>query len=392
MNTTELTDRRILRNDPLDPPIKILEEYPLTTTQTDVVNGARNAIEDILTYSNHIVEGATGGDSSVGISTRKDDRIFAVVGPCSIHDPKAALEYAEELAKLKKEFESEVVLVMRTYFAKPRTIVGWKGFLYDPDLNGENNIGKGLREARRLLLQIVDKGVPCSMEHLDNVTPQYFDDVLSWAAIGARTSESQIHRELASGISSPVGFKNGTGGSIQLAVQASQSASQPHRFLGCDKNGRVSSVETLGNPHVHVILRGGSRGPNYEKVHVEEAETLLTKAERTPNIVIDCSHGNSQKDHKRQVNVVESIYQQVAEGNQSICGVMIESNLVEGRQNIGDKPLVYGKSITDACVHLEDTREMLRILQKAVLKRRELNRSTTASIAESSDCSERLVV
>lgn len=381
MNTTELTDRRILRNDPLDPPVKILEEYPLTSAQTDVVNTARTAIENILTYSTPVVEGQVGGVTR-GTSTRKDDRIFAVVGPCSIHDPKAALEYAEELAKLKKEFENEVVIVMRTYFAKPRTIVGWKGFLYDPDLNGENNIGKGLREARRLLLQIVDKGVPCSMEHLDNVTPQYFDDVLSWAAIGARTSESQIHRELASGISSPVGFKNGTGGSIQLAVQASQSASQPHRFLGCDKNGRVSSVETLGNPHVHVILRGGTRGPNYEKSHVTEAETLLQVAERTPNIVIDCSHGNSQKDHKRQVNVVESIYKQIADGNQSICGVMIESNLVEGRQNIGDKPLVYGKSITDACVHLDDTRAMLQILQRAVISRREFNRKSSQSCVE----------
>ena len=351
----DLIDRRILRNDPLDPPSRILSEYPLTDHHSNIIHQARSNIEDIMTLEN---------------SRRKDDRLFVVVGPCSIHDPKAALEYADELASIIQEYQDELVIIMRTYFAKPRTIVGWKGFLYDPDLNGDNNIGKGLREARKLLLDIVKKGVPCSMEHLDNVTPQYFDDVLSWAAIGARTSESQIHRELASGISSPVGFKNGTGGSIQLAVQAIQSASQPHRFLGCDKNGRVSSVETLGNPFVHIILRGGSKGPNYHKECVQEAETLLTPTGMSHNIVIDCSHGNSQKNHKKQVCVVESISEQIEQGNDSICGVMIESNLVEGRQNISDTPLVYGKSITDACVNIDDTRKMLTILRDAVLTKR----------------------
>lgn len=345
-----LIDSRIVRNDDLETPRELIQALPLHSDLQDLVVKTRREIEDIL--------------------ESRDDRLLVVMGPCSIHDRKAALEYADYIRSVREEFSETLCIVMRTYFAKPRTTCGWKGFLYDPDLNGENNIRKGLRNARKLLIDILSRGVPTSMEHVDTIGPQYFDDVLSWAAIGARTTESQIHRELASGISSPIGLKNGTGGSIQLAVNAVTAVRQPHRFLGCNKDGRVSSVETTGNPYAHIILRGGSRGPNYEASYIEESEHLLEKSGLPKNIVVDCSHGNSLKQHKKQLEVAENIGFQVATGTSSIKGVMVESNLHEGNQDISCDPLAYGTSITDACLHLEDSTLLLKHLQNAVIASR----------------------
>lgn len=348
-SSSEINDRRVVKMDILVTPEQLVNELPVNRLQCELVHQTRVDIESVI--------------------DREDGKLVVVVGPCSIHDYQVGLEYARFLATMRKRYQDTLVIVMRTYFSKPRTTVGWKGYIYDPDLNGSCQFNHGLRNARKLLLEILSLGVPCSMEHLDTITPQYFGDLLSWAAIGARTTESQIHRELASGISSPIGFKNGTGGSIELAINAVKAAQQPHRFLGCNGRGEICSVETIGNPHCHLIMRGSNQGPNYESSHISSATGLLHKNNLLPNIFVDFSHGNSQKQHKRQLVVSECISQQIRHGNENLVGVMIESNLVEGNQSIDAKPLKYGQSITDACVNLSDTEVILEQLSKAVLAR-----------------------
>lgn len=347
----------------LDPPSVIRHELALTSEQEYVVRQSRQEVEAIF-------EG-------------RSDKLLVVMGPCSIHDPKSAIEYAQYLKEVQERYRDTLVIVMRTYFSKPRTTVGWKGLIYDPDLNGTCRLKKGLRLARQVLLDVLNLGVACSMEHLDTISPQYFDDLLSWAAIGARTTESQVHRELASGISTPVGFKNGTGGSVEMAVNAVEASVKPHQFLGCDSNGNICSIKTEGNEHCHVILRGGSRGPNYHAVTVQATAQMLRERGLPANIVIDFSHGNSQKQHKRQLNVSEDVCGQVAGGDFSIRGIMVESNLVEGKQDIAADPLVYGKSITDACVDLEDSTRILESLAAASIartNRRETERAENTEV------------
>ncbi|QIV96112.1 3-deoxy-D-arabinoheptulosonate-7-phosphate synthase [Allofrancisella inopinata] len=298
-----------------------------------------------------------------------DDRVVVVVGPCSIHDPKAALEYATKLKEQVKKFEKNIIIVMRVYFEKPRTTIGWKGLVNDPDLDNSYRINKGLQIARQLLSDITNMGLPCATEFLDVITPQYFAELISWGAIGARTVESQIHRELASGLSAPIGFKNATNGDIQVAVDAIKSATYPHHFLSTTKSGSTAIFATKGNKNGHIILRGGASGPNFSKEHVDECIAKLKKAGLDTKVMIDCSHGNSQKDHSKQKTVLTDICKQIAQSD-DVFGVMIESNLVAGNQDINKKPLEYGKSVTDACVNFDETLEMLEMLSKAVQQRR----------------------
>jgi 3-deoxy-7-phosphoheptulonate synthase len=359
----DLDDRRITSIKPLLPPSILIDELPLTQTAFETIDQARREIE-------HIIQG-------------RDDRLLVVVGPCSIHDTRAALDYARRLKAYADEAQSDLKIVMRVYFEKPRTTVGWKGLINDPDLDGSFKINKGLRIARELLLAINDLGVPCGCEFLDTISPQFIGDLVSWGAIGARTTESQIHRELASGLSVPVGFKNGTDGSVQIAIDAIKAARESHHFLSVTKQGLSAIVCTAGNPACHVILRGAVKGPNYSKKDVADVAVTLKKASLNSRLMIDCSHGNSEKQHRRQRDVAECLAQQM-EGAadtdstaQHICGVMIESHLVEGRQNISDSTgpngqgLVYGKSITDACLGWEDTVQVLDRLRVAVQARRE---------------------
>jgi 3-deoxy-7-phosphoheptulonate synthase len=288
--------------------------------------------------------------------------MMVVVGPCSIHDPKAALEYAERLARLNWELRDQLMLVMRVYFEKPRTTIGWKGLINDPDLNGTHQISKGLGIARSLMLNITAMGLPVATEMLDPITPQYMADTISWGAIGARTTESQTHREMSSGLSFPVGFKNGTDGNLQIAIDAMGAACHPHSFLGINREGRTSIVRTTGNPDVHIVLRGGNRKPNYEAADIARAEEKLDQAGIKTSLMVDCSHANSQKDHKRQEAVMQNVMQQVAAGNRRIGSLMIESFLKEGNQKMADRleDLEYGVSITDKCVDWETTERMLR--------------------------------
>jgi 3-deoxy-7-phosphoheptulonate synthase len=310
-----------------------------------------------------------------------DDRLIAVVGPCSVHDPKGALEYAKSLKPIAEALASDVLVVMRVYFEKPRTTVGWKGLINDPDLDGTYNINKGLRLARQFLLDVNTLGLPVGTEFLDTISPQYTSDLVSWGAIGARTVESQVHRELASGLSCPVGFKNGTTGSVQVAVDAVQAARCPHSFLGVNEWGNAAIVMTTGNKSCHLILRGGSDGPNFSKAHVDGAVQLLHKAGAPEvGIMVDCSHGNSQKNHKNQPAVCETVAKQVTDGSASIIGVMIESNIVEGAQKLDPgktdvTKLVYGQSVTDACVDIKTTEQMLMGLAEAVRGRRALKKA-----------------
>jgi 3-deoxy-7-phosphoheptulonate synthase len=300
-----------------------------------------------------------------------DDRLLVIVGPCSIHDPGAALEYADRLARLRTELTGALLIVMRVYFEKPRTTVGWKGLINDPDLDGGFHIDKGLRLARRLLLDLNERGMPAGVEYLDILTPQYLADLVSWGAIGARTTESQLHREMASGLSMPVGFKNGTDGSVKVAVDAVMAARSPHRFLSLTQAGQVSIFETAGNEDCHVILRGGSSGTNYDSKSVDAACAALTRAGLPEQVMIDCSHANSSKQHQRQLVVAQDVGHQVAGGDGRIVGVMVESHLVEGRQEIvARERLVYGQSVTDACIHWDDTATLLRGLAESVKQRR----------------------
>jgi 3-deoxy-7-phosphoheptulonate synthase len=312
----------------------------------------------------------------------KDDRVAVVVGPCSIHDTTAAIEYATKLKEQVSKFKKEIIIIMRVYFEKPRTTIGWKGLINDPDLDNSYNINKGLGMARKLLSDLTDMGLPCATEFLDVITPQYFAELISWGAIGARTVESQVHRELASGLSASIGFKNATNGDIQVAVDAIKSATNTHHFLSTTKSGSTAIFETKGNQDGHIILRGGASGTNFSKEHVDIAVEKMNKSGVKTKVMIDCSHGNSNKDHRNQKNVLKDICGQIAT-NSDVFGVMIESNLVAGNQDINKKPLQYGQSVTDKCVDFEETIEMLKMLSDAVKARRANNKP--ASVASDDD-------
>lgn len=299
-----------------------------------------------------------------------DHRLVVVAGPCSIHDPEAAIEYAGLLKRASEKYSRDLCVIMRVYFEKPRTTVGWKGLINDPHLDGSFKINDGLRIARRLLLDLAELGMPAGTEFLDMIIPQYMVGLVSWGAIGARTTESQVHRELVSGLSCPVGFKNGTSGNVQIAVEAVQAAGHPHTFLGHTKNGQSAIFFTTGNPHCHVILRGGRKTSNYDPASVEQACLILDRAELPRRLMIDCSHANSNKDHRRQPEVCRDVAKQIASGNRHIFGVMLESNLVEGAQKLGKgRPLTYGQSVTDACIGWSTTEELLEDLAAAVRSR-----------------------
>ncbi len=342
-NNTRIADTMTLLS-----PTALKAELPISDAQAEVVAAARDRIRAIMR-----------GD---------DQRVLAVVGPCSIHDPAAAMDYARKLADLRATLADRVEIVMRVYFEKPRTITGWKGLINDPHLDGSFDINTGLRRARQLLLDLATLGMPTATELLDPIVPQYTADLISWAAIGARTTESQTHREMASGLSMPVGFKNGTDGGLQIAVNAIESARHPHRFLGISDEGRVAIVATTGNPDAHLVLRGGLKGTNFDAGNVADATAKLRALGVTPRVMIDCSHDNAGKDHLRQNVVLDDLAGQITAGSDSLLGVMIESHLVAGRQSIPKdlSRLVYGQSITDACVDFDTTREMLQHLHQAV--------------------------
>ena len=325
---------------------------------------------DIGVSSNAAETVASARDTIHRILNGEDDRLLVVVGPCSIHDPAAALDYAGSLKEVATELAADLFVVMRVYFEKPRTTVGWKGLINDPDLDNSFQINKGLHLARQLLLDLAEMGLPAGTEYLDLISPQYTADLVSWGAIGARTTESQTHRELTSGLSCPVGFKNATDGDIQVAIDAIKSASQPHHFLSVTKQGHSAIFQTAGNEDCHIILRGGKH-PNYDMFSVEDAEAMLNTSGLSARIMIDASHSNSRKVTARQIDVARDIATQVGRGNQSIFGLMLESNLVEGRQNVvAGQPLNYGQSITDACISWDDTLPLLRELAAAVTRRR----------------------
>ncbi|OPY15400.1 MAG: Phospho-2-dehydro-3-deoxyheptonate aldolase, Tyr-sensitive [Syntrophus sp. PtaB.Bin075] len=291
-----------------------------------------------------------------------DSRLMVVVGPCSIHDPKAALEYAERLSRLSRQLSDRLFIIMRVYFEKPRTTIGWKGLINDPDMDGTHQISKGLGIARSLLCAITEKKLPIATEMLDPITPEYLADLLSWGAIGARTTESQPHREMASGLSFPIGFKNGTDGNLQIAIDAIRSALVSHSFLGIDKDGKTAILQTTGNPDLHIVLRGSAKKPNYMPEDISRTVELMKQAQLPPSIMVDCSHGNSGKDYKKQPSVMDQIFKQIESGQGSICGIMIESNLEEGNQPIPKNLslMKYGVSITDPCLDWRTTAEMLR--------------------------------
>ena len=350
LSTTD--DLRIREIKELSTPEEVMREIPRTLTATRIVMAARNAIHAILQGT--------------------DDRLLVVVGPCSIHDPAAAVDYAERLASLRERLADRIEIVMRVYFEKPRTTVGWKGLINDPDLDGSFNINKGLRLARSVLSAVNNLGLPAGTEFLDLTTPQDIADLMAWAAIGARTTESQIHRELASGLSCPVGFKNGTDGNLRIAADAVKSASHPHHFMAVTKGGRSAIASTAGNEDCHVILRGGSK-PNYDADSIEAAAAELARAGVSQRIMVDASHANSSKKPENQPKVVADIARQVSDGEQRVVGVMIESNLVAGRQDVmPGKPLTYGQSITDGCIDWETTVSALEQLADAVAARRKV--------------------
>ena len=323
-------------------PDQLKAEQPITEASLATVRESRQVIRDIL--------------------DGKDKRVFVIVGPCSIHDTNAAMDYAKRLLKLAEELKDTLYLVMRVYFEKPRTTVGWKGLINDPYLNDSFKIQDGLSIGRKLLLDITNMGMPTSTEALDPISPQYLQDLVSWSAIGARTTESQTHREMSSGLSCAVGFKNGTDGGLDVATNALKSASQPHRFLGINEEGQVAVIRTKGNPYSHIVLRGGSKGPNYDSVNVAICEQELSKNKLQANIMIDCSHANSNKDHNLQPLVMDNVANQIVEGNQSIVGLMVESNINAGNQSLKAdlKAMEYGVSVTDACIDWATTEQSLR--------------------------------
>ena len=342
----------------LTPPVRLLEDLPLTEAGAQVVSRARAAVVRIL--------------------NGQDNRLVVVVGPCSIHDPLAGLEYARLLKGLADELAGELCIIMRVYFEKPRTTVGWKGLVNDPHLDGSFAVNEGLHLARRHLLDLVELGLPAGCEFLDPISPQFFADTVAWGAIGARTTESQVHRELASGLSMPVGFKNGTGGGVQMAIDAVRAAAYPHSFLGVTEGGQAAIVTTRGNPDCHVILRGGRSGTNYDTASVQKTLTALRNDGSPPRLMIDTSHGNSDKDYRRQPAIAHDIAEQVARGEVGIIGVLMESFLVDGRQELVDRAqLVYGQSITDSCMGWDMTVPVLRGLAVAVRQRRSARSLTT---------------
>lgn len=336
-----IDDVRIKEIKELNPPSHVLREFPATKKAAETTFAARSAIHRVLFGA--------------------DDRLLVVIGPCSIHDYDAAMEYARRLKAEADRLQDDLLVVMRVYFEKPRTTVGWKGLINDPHLNGSFSINEGVRLARKLLWEVNELGLPAATEFLDMITPQYLADLICWGAIGARTTESQVHRELASGLSCPVGFKNGTDGNLKIAIDAIGAASHPHHFLSVTKAGHSAIVHTAGNADCHVILRGGKE-PNYDSDHVKAAAEQLTKAGVTPKLMVDCSHANSRKDYTRQMEVAQDVAQQLRAGENNIMGLMVESHLVAGRQ---DKPEVYGQSITDACIGWDATEEMLALLAEA---------------------------
>lgn len=346
-NTDDLRIREIKE---LSPPAHLMREFPCSVNVSTVVHNTRDAIHQVL-HNN-------------------DDRLVVIIGPCSIHDTDAALEYARRLLPLREQLKDDLEIVMRVYFEKPRTTVGWKGLINDPGLDGSFNINQGLRIARQLLLEVNQLGMPAGCEYLDMITPQYIADLVSWGAIGARTTESQVHRELASGLSCPVGFKNGTGGSTRIAIDAIKAASQPHHFLSVTKGGHSAIVSTKGNEDCHIILRGG-KAPNHDAQSVDQTGKEMEASGLQARIMIDASHANSNKDYRRQPEVLEEVCKQMEAGDHRIFGVMIESHLVAGRQDLVEgKELTYGQSITDGCIGWEDSEKVLHRLAAAVRARR----------------------
>ncbi|MFP4560735.1 MAG: 3-deoxy-7-phosphoheptulonate synthase [Thiohalorhabdus sp.] len=336
-------------------PAELHREIPLSEQGAETVRSTRAAIRDILTGN--------------------DDRLLVIVGPCSIHDPEAALDYAARLREQAERYRDDLLVVMRVYFEKPRTTVGWKGLINDPGLDESFRINDGLRIARRLLRDLAETGVPAATEFLELVVPQYIDDLVSWGAIGARTAESQVHRQLASGLSCPVGVKNGTGGNLQVAVDAIRSAAHPHHFLSLTKDGHSAIFTTTGNPECHLILRGGREGPNYDAAHVDKAARLLEEAGLQRRVMVDCSHANSGKDPARQAEVARDLNARIAAGDPRLIGLMMESHLVAGRQDLTTgAELTYGQSITDACLGWDTTTDLLGELAEGVRSRRELAR------------------
>jgi len=354
MSKYQTDDLRIKNITEVRSPRELHELYPLTDTASQTVYDTRQQIHNIL--------------------AGRDDRLLVIIGPCSIHDPAAARDYAAQLKGQIEKHKEDLLVVMRVYFEKPRTTVGWKGLINDPNLDESFEINKGLGLARQLLSDINNLGVPAATEFLDLISPQYISDLVSWGAIGARTTESQGHRELASGLSCPVGFKNGTDGSFRIAVDAIRAANNPHIFMSLTKEGHSAIFETTGNGDCHVILRGGNDGPNYEPQYIAEAVKQLNEAGVQNKLMIDCSHANSQKDHTRQMIVAQSISDQLKSGNQEIMGAMVESHLVGGRQDVHPgQQLTYGQSITDACIDWDNSIELLNLLAEGVRTRREKN-------------------
>jgi len=350
-STLVTDDLRIKAVKDVSSPEQVRNELPLTNAASRTVFQARHAIHNIL--------------------HDRDDRLVVIVGPCSIHDPEAALEYSQRLGAVRNALEEDLVIIMRVYFEKPRTTVGWKGLINDPDMDNSFHINKGLRLARKLLLDLSESGMPAATEYLDLISPQYVADVVSWGAIGARTTESQVHRELASGLSCPVGFKNGTDGNMQIAIDAIGSASRPHHFLSVTKAGNSAIFSTTGNSDCHIILRGGDGQPNYDIKHIQQAAEQLAGAGLPQHLMVDCSHANSRKQPERQVFVARDIAEQIGGGDTRIFGVMLESHLHSGRQDMVEgQPLRYGQSITDACLGWQDTEHLLIELAAAVRKRR----------------------
>ena len=356
VGVSRIVNRRVVEIEPLPTPAQVLADMPLSEAAQRVVVESRDAIRGVL--------------------HGRDDRLLVIVGPCSVHDPRAALDYARRLSALNDELGDELLIVMRVYFEKPRTTVGWKGLINDPDIDGSHNIRKGLLLARRVLLGVLDEGVPAATEFLEPTSPQYIADAVSWGAIGARNTESQIHRQLASGLSMPIGFKNATDGSVKAAINGCYAASQQHGFFGVDHLGRACVVETLGNPDCHVVLRGSSHGPNYDagSIAAAMAEARAEMPEGSAavcGLVVDCSHGNSGKDERRQADVVRELAARIAAGEPGIAGLMMESFIEGGSQPAGPlDTLVYGRSITDRCISWPDTEALLRDLARAVAARR----------------------
>jgi len=351
--TTRISDLHIAREEALPPPSELHAAFPTGDAETEHIARSRGIVQQIL----------EGGD----------DRLLVIAGPCSIHEPDSALDYAQRLRDFAPTVADAVFIVMRVYFEKPRTRLGWKGLIYDPDLDGRGDIRQGLSDARRLLLECARIGVPAASEILDLVTPQYYAELLAWGAIGARTTESPLHRQMASALSAPVGFKNPTSGNFQPALDAIVAAAQPHKFPSISLDGRAIVVTTTGNPHCHLVLRGGRDGTNFDERSVSAAVAALNSAGLPPRLMIDCSHGNTGSDHRRQPVVAAEVGAQIASGSRGICGVMLESHLVEGRQDIRDgrRGLRYGQSVTDACIGWETTTEVLAKLADAARRRRD---------------------